>query len=199
MMYHPPFLQLFSLILIAPAFAAFNQGQEADYLTNFDSINTATYSVVKDSPNSLPSNLLSTCGNIGSLTTPSSGEVTVQVAVDDGSTSIVNSTTVSSQCNDTTVCIIPFGMTFQVDASINLGALIVRGNVEWTDDTMMMDVVADDDSSGGIFVCAGYIVVEGLGKWEMNVQGSKGNKNPVIYIKDNGFEHAHLRSRAFGR
>ena len=195
MMYPPPFLQLFSLIIIiAPAFAAFNQGQETDYLTNFDSINTATYSLVKDSPNSLPSNLLSTCGNIGSLTTPSSGEVTVQIAVDDGSTSIVNSTTVSSQCNDTTVCIIPFGMTFQIDASINLGTLIVRGNVEWTDDTMM------DNADDGIFVCAGYIVVEGLGKWEMNVQGSnKSNKNAVIYIKDNGFEHAHLRSRAFGR
>ena len=186
---YPPFLQLFSLILIAPAFAAFNQGQEADYLTNFDSINAATYSVVKDSPNSLPSNLLSTCGNLG--LTSSSGDVTVQSV--DG-TSFVNSTTVSSQCDDTSVCIIPFGMTFHVDGSINLGALIVRGNVEWTDDTMMID------SSGGIFVCAGYIVVEGLGKWEMNVQGgSKSSNNAVIYIKDNGFEHAHLRSRAFGR
>ena len=149
-------------------------------LANFNAIVSATYSVVKDSPGTLPPNLLSTCGNIGAVT--STGNVTVQA----DATGIVSSSIVSAQCGNDSVCIIPFGTTLQVDTSLNLGALIVRGIVEWNDSTQ---------SSDSIFLCAGYAVVEGLGKWDMDLQ----NNDAVIYVKDNLFEHHHLRSRAFGR
>ena len=149
-------------------------------LANFNAIVSATYSVVKDSPGTLPPNLLSTCGNIGAVT--STGNVTVQA----DATGIVSSSIVSAQCGNDSVCIIPFGTTLQVDTSLNLGALIVQGIVEWNDSTQ---------SSDNIFLCAGYVVVEGLGKWEMDLQ----NNDALIYVKDNSFEHHHLRSRAFGR
>ncbi len=72
-----------------------------------------------------------------------------------------------------------------MDAGLNLGALIVRGTVEWNDDTQV------DPSS---YLCAGYVAVEGQGKWDMDLQ----DKDAYIYIKDNGAVHKGLRSRAFG-
>jgi hypothetical protein len=66
-----------------------------------------------------------------------------------------------------------------------LGALIVKGVVEWNNDTQ------DDPSA---FLCAGYVAVEGHGKWDMDLQ----DKDAFIYIKDNGAIHSSLRSRAFG-
>ena len=92
---------------------------------------------------------------------------------------------VSGQCGDNSTCIIPIGMTLQVDTSLNLGALIVRGTVDWNDDTQV---------NPSAFLCAGYVVVEGHGKWDMDLQA----KDAYIYIKDNGAVHNHLRSRAFG-
>ena len=44
------------------------------------------------------------------------------------------------------------------------------------------------------FVCAGYVAIEGQGKWQMDIQ----SKNAFIYIKDNGAVHESLRERAFG-
>ena len=150
---------------------------------NFDAIDSATYSVVKDSPDSLPTDLLSVCSNIGTIA--SSGEVIVQA----DATGVVDSATLSAQCGNNSVCIIPFGTTFQVDDNINLGALIVRGTVEWN------DVTTQSYMENDMYLCAGYVAVEGNGKWEMDLQ----SKGAFIYIKDNGFEHGHLRSRAFGR
>ena len=147
---------------------------------NFDAIESATYSVVKDAPGSLPPGLLSACANVGTIA--SVGEVTVQ----GNATGYVDSAGVSSQCGSSSVCIVPLGTTFLVDDGINLGALIVRGNVEWSDATQTVD---------SSYLCAGYVAVEGHGKWEMDLQ----DKDGVIYVKDNGFEHGHLRSRAFGR
>lgn len=147
---------------------------------NFDAINAAAYSVVKDSPESLPAGLLAACANSGE--SPSSTEVTVQADL----FGIVTSSTVSAQCGSNSICIVPFGTTFQVDGSINLGALVVRGEVEWTDATQ---------PSQDAYLCAGYVAVEGQGSWSMNLQ----DKGAVVYIKDNGYAHGHLRSRAFGR
>lgn len=147
---------------------------------NFDAIESATYSEVKNSPESLPSDLLSVCAN--SIPASPTGEITIQA----DASGVVTSSQVSAQCGDDTVCIIPLGTTYQVDNSINLGALVVRGIVDWSDNTQ----VSDD-----AYLCAGYISVEGQGSWEMDVQVKKS----FIYVKDNGYEHHHLRSRAFGR
>lgn len=111
---------------------------------------------------------------------PPSHEVTVQA-----SNGLLNSSEVSDQCGDDSVCVIPLGTTLQVTGNLNLGALIVRGIVEWSDSTQLYP---------SAFVCAGYAVVEGLGKWDMTLQ----EKDAYIYLKDNGAVHPTLRSRAFG-
>ena len=43
-------------------------------------------------------------------------------------------------------------------------------------------------------MCAGYIAVEGIGKFEMDVQ----SKDAFVYVQDNGAVHHKLRSRGFG-
>lgn len=127
---------------------------------NFDAINAAQYSIVRDSPELLPSGLLSTCAsNINNNIPPSSTQVSVQPS-DTNNGNIVTSSEVASQCGDNTVCIIPFGTTWSVDSSINLGALIVRGSVEWYDSTQVLD---------NAYLCAGYVAVEGNGSWDMKV------------------------------
>jgi hypothetical protein len=59
------------------------------------------------------------------------------------------------------------------------------GVVEWSDDTQL---------NPSAFMCAGYIAVEGFGKWEMDLQ----SKDAFVYVKDNGAVHSKLRSRGFG-
>ena len=140
---------------------------------NFDSIQAASYAVADGD---LPLEL-NVCKNNQS---PPTREVTIQA-----SSGVVDSSTVSGQCGDDSICIIPIGTTLQVDTSLNLGALIVMGAVEWNDDTQVHP---------SAFVCAGYVAVEGHGKWDMDLQA----KDAYIYIKDNGAVHHHLRSRAFG-
>ena len=140
---------------------------------NFDAINAAQYSIVSDSPELLPSGLLSTCANnINNNVPPSSTQVTVQPS-DTNSGNIVTSSEVASQCGDNTVCIIPFGTTWSVDSSINLGALIVRGSVEWYDSTQALD---------SAYLCAGYVAVEGNGSWDMKVSKSKRISSDLLYV-----------------
>ena len=139
----------------------------------FDAMQAATYAVADGD---LPPEL-DVCKNDNIVPTR---KVTVEVP-----TEVVDSSTVAAQCGDDSVCLIPFGTTFRVDRSINLGALVVEGAVEWTDETQV---------SPRAFLCAGYVAVEGNGLWNMNLQ----EKTVYIYIKDNGAAHDHLRSRAFG-
>ena len=127
----------------------------------------------------MPPTLLSVCHEKG-IDTP-----VREVVVQADSSGLVNSAAVSAQCSSDSVCVIPFGTTFQVNTSVNLAALVVKGDVEWSDNTQI------DPSA---FICAGYIAVEGLGKWEMELQ----SKDAFIYIKDNGAVHPKLRSRSFG-
>ena len=127
----------------------------------------------------MPPDLLSVCKDKGIV--PPTREVVVQA----DSSGHINSSTVSTQCGGDSVCVIPFGTTLQVDTSLSLAALIVKGVVEWTDDTQV---------NPSAFMCAGYIAVEGLGKWEMDLQ----SKDSFVYIKDNGAVHPMLRSRSFG-
>ena len=128
----------------------------------------------------LPSGLVPACANRG--LSPNSG-APQEVAVSGGGT--VTSSTVASQCGTDSVCIIPLGTTFEVDGSIDLGALVVRGNVEWNDSQLF---------SADVYLCAGYVAIEGQGQWNMDVQ----DKHAAIYIKNNGYVHPNLRSRAFG-
>lgn len=74
---------------------------------------------------------------------------------------------------------------FQVTSDLNVGALVIRGSLEWTDTTQL---------ASHAFLCAGYVAVEGDGSWDMTIQ----QKYAWIYIKDNGAIHSSLRSRAFG-
>lgn len=149
------------------------------YKENFDSIQAASYSVVDDPDANLPPDLLSVCKDKGD--NPPVREIVVQA--DSGG--LINSTAASTQCANDSVCVIPFGTTLQVDTSLSLAALVVKGVVEWTDDTQV---------NPSAFMCAGYIAVEGIGKFEMNVQ----SKDAFVYIKDNGAVHHKLRSRGFG-
>ena len=107
--------------------------------------------------------MLSTCANnINNIPTSTpTQEVTVQSSADTNNNGIVTSSDVASQCGDNTICIIPFGTTWIVDNSINLGALIVRGSVEWYDSTQVLD---------NAYLCAGYVAVEGNGSWDMKVR-----------------------------
>jgi len=127
----------------------------------------------------LPPDLLSVCKDKGN--NPPSREVVVQA--DSGG--LINSEAVSTQCSTDSVCVIPLGTTLEVDTSLNLAALVVKGVVEWNDETQV---------SQSAFICAGYIAVEGHGKWEMDLQ----SKDAFVYIKDNGAVHTKLRSRGFG-
>jgi hypothetical protein len=68
---------------------------------------------------------------------------------------------------------------------LNVGALIVRGVVEWNEVESAPDLR---------FLCAGYVAVEGLGRFTMNVRIGRA----FVYIKDNYAVHPQLRSRAFG-
>ena len=142
-------------------------------LVNFDSMQAASYAIADGD---LPLEL-NVCKNDNN--SPPTREVTIQ------SDSVVDSSLISGQCGTDSVCIIPIGTTLQVDTSLNLGALIVRGAVEWSDDTQVHP---------SAFLCAGYVAIEGSGMWDMNLQV----KDAFIYIKDNGAVHHHLRSRAFG-
>lgn len=134
--------------------------------------------MVEEGKERLPDALVGTCGNSGAVAL---SQVTVRASAN----GFVDSNLVSEQCGDHSICIIPTGTTFQVNSSIDLGALVVRGVVEWNDSTQVDERV---------FLCAGFIAIEGHGKWEMDLQ----NKDAFIYIKDNGATHDHLRSRAFG-
>ena len=141
---------------------------------NFDAMQAATYAIANDD---LPTEM-NVC-KINSF--PPTRQVTVQAP----NGAVINSFTLSAQCGDDSICTIPLGVFLQVDTSLNLGALIVKGTIEWNDDTQV---------NSSAFVCAGYIAVEGQGKWEMDIQV----KDAYIYIKYNGAVHTKLRSRAFG-
>ena len=142
---------------------------------NFKKMQAATYSVAD---NDLPIEL-DVCKN-SNAPTPTQ-EITVQAPYG----SVVDSSTVLDQCGNDSICIVPLGVTLQVNTNLNLGALIVQGELEWTDSTQ---------ANPSAFVCGGYIVVEGNGVWNMDLQ----TKNGIIYLKNNGAVHSKLRTRAFG-
>jgi hypothetical protein len=73
-----------------------------------------------------------------------------------------------------------------MNGNLNVGGLVIRGNLEWTSSTQASDHQ---------FLCVGFVVVEQNGSIEMDLNESK---NGWIYIKNNGAEHNQLQSRSFG-
>jgi len=105
----------------------------------------------------------------------------------------VSASSAQEQCdsNPNAICTVPHGIRLIMSSSLNVPALIVRGEVYWRD----VDQLDDEQ-----YLCAGYVAVEGNGKFIMNVgsSDSSSNKKAWIYIKDNGAVHPQGRSRFFG-
>ncbi len=84
--------------------------------------------------------------------------------------------------------------------NLNVGALIIRGSLEWNDSTLHVPATNTNTNStstpSSSFLCSGYIAVENNGSWNMNVKLN--SHTAWIYIKDNGATHPTLRTRAFG-
>mmetsp|Transcript_26399 Transcript_26399/g.72573 ORF Transcript_26399/g.72573 Transcript_26399/m.72573 type:complete len:380 (-) Transcript_26399:2530-3669(-) len=167
---------------------AVSQGEEGIYLANFNHIMEASYSQVDDMSNENlnkpPPELLNQCKNHGYA------NPTQEVIVNAGGGGTVSASSVQSQCRTDTICIIPEGTTLTMDGNLNVGALIVRGVLEWTSTTQS---VIDQ------YLCGGYVVVETNGSFRMDLNSNDANtKNAWIYIKNNGAVHHKLRSRSFG-
>jgi len=168
------------LLLLTFQAKAFQQGSENEYLSNFDKIIASSYSAVDDLSNDhnpAPPDLIRNCKN--------SKNKPVSNIVVSSNSPFITASSVSIQCGTDSVCIVPDGMTLEMDTDLNVGALIVRGSLVWKDETQ---------SNLSQYLCAGYIVMENSGSFIMNLQ----EKNGWIYIKDNGAVHPMLRTRAFG-
>ena len=150
------------------------------YTANFDEIEAASYAAIDDPDSNVPDQLISQCKRGVAPFIPASEfeEVTFSVGGE------VDVAQVKSVCKENSICIIPSGTTLQITDNLNVAALIVRGSVEWNDQT----------SPDNMFVCAGYVAIEENGVWDMNVK----SKSAWIYIKDNDVSHPHLRTRSFG-
>lgn len=74
-----------------------------------------------------------------------------------------------SKCGQKHKCVIPHGATLYVDGNINVAALVIYGNLIWTDETSVSDH----------FLCAGYITVVDGGIFFMNISWHKA----YIFIK----------------
>ena len=84
-------------------------------------------------------------------------------------------------CTDA-ICVVPAGLTLTLDASLNVGALIVRGAVRWDDATQ---------TAPQQWLCAGYVAVEPGGLFNLTVL----NAEAFVYIKDNSAYHPQLATQ----
>jgi len=157
---------------------AYLQGSEVDYLANFNSIASHSYSAVDEEAQV---ELRLQCSN--DIEIDPSSIVTLDSLTNDVT---ITASEASSQCSPTTICVLPVGLTLRMTSSLNVGALIVRGTLWWDTNTM-------EDG----WLCAGYVAVEGDGHFYLNLSDA-GTTTAWIYLKDNGATHDILRTRAFG-
>ena len=152
--------------------------QMTNMIAAFPTMQSKTYAIARDR---LPLEMIA-CKNDNVQPTRS-----VTLIASPGSGGIVTASEVSVQCGRDSVCTVPPGITVRMVGAIglNVGALIVRGVVEWNEVESAPDLR---------FLCAGYVAVEGLGRFTMNVRIGRA----FVYIKDNYAVHPQLRSRAFG-
>ena len=139
------------------------------------------YAAADDRESNVPPTLLPTCKDSPPVVNPSG--VTIC-----STTSTITASSIASQCDASTICTIPAGVTLEMDDNLHVAGLVVRGAVLWTDATQM------SNGDLGIYLCAGYIAVEAPGSWYMNLQENDG----WIYLMNKGMTHATLRSHSFG-
>ena len=158
--------------LLAIPLLAYNQSEEADYLANFHTLASTSYS------DTIHHDLLSPCIDQRKITQP----LTDVVVTPSSSADITSSELLLSYCNEFTHCIIPSNVTLPIDSHLNVGALTLLdgGRLEWDD--------SDDDGNvipSTHYLCAGYILVVGSASsfsLTLNHKLSWGG----IYIKNNG-------------
>ena len=151
----------------------FNKGDEALYLSKFNDLIADSYSALDYAP----SGLLAECRMNGGAALFDDDLILPErvVTSTNSSSSIISAAAVSEQCqsDDDHVCVIPAGMTLRIDSNLNLAALIIRGEVQWTDVTQ--------SSAVDQWVCAGFIVVEDGGVFNLELESE--SRNAWIYIK----------------
>eukprot|EP00808_Paulinella_micropora_P018677 g74680.t1 len=95
---------------------------------------------------------------------------------------LVSEDTLASQltvCSATNLCVVAAGATLTMDASLNLGALRVLGELVWSDESQAFNKEQ--------WLCAGYVLSEANGV--VNVTVLDAHKKAYIYIKNNGANH----------
>mmetsp|Transcript_43333 Transcript_43333/g.48510 ORF Transcript_43333/g.48510 Transcript_43333/m.48510 type:complete len:1556 (-) Transcript_43333:209-4876(-) len=190
------FFSLPTSYFVAVVDGAVSQGEQGLYLANFEKIMEASYSQVDDltneNINQPPQELLDQCKDRGFNTINSN---TREVTVNSSNGNIVSASSVQNQCGTDTICLIPDGVTVQMDDNLYIGALIIRGNLEWN--------TATQSDQNQLFLCGGYVVVENNGSFimdlndDLNTSDTK-KQTAWIYIKNNGAVHPELRSRSLG-
>lgn len=174
---YPPALVLFlflltTLLLPTPSFGGYNSWQEGAYLSNFDGKIADSYGEADHTP------FLDPCKN--SLPISNSDPVVLTAE-----TTEITSTEVKQQCSSTQACVVPPGKTLIMTESLDVGSLTVEGHLQWTDDTQ---------SSDQAYLCAGFVVTEGVGSdYYMTLR----EKQAYIFIKNNGARHSQLATRVF--
>ena len=122
-----------------------------------------SYAAVDD-PNIGKLDLSAQCKDRGAV--DFSSELVVQLSPDgtdplDPSTSTVSAESAQAQCSSSTaICVVPPNLRLVMSSSLNVPALIVRGELYWRD---------TDQGSAEQWLCGGYIAVEDGGKFIMNL------------------------------
>ena len=177
---------------------AYENGDESAYLSNFDPTVASSYASVDD-PSVTPPRLLSQCKDTGPAFLDGTEILIIPDGMDpsDPSVGLASASSVQVQCGEDdgsgshlsrSVCIVPPGVRLIMDGDLNVPALVVHGEVIWRDE--------DHNGEQDRYLCAGYVAVEGEGRFVMDLQD--GGNTGWIYIKDNGAVHPMGRSRFFG-
>lgn len=166
---------ILSILLILAPFVtcqsnSYLQEDQQKYLDRFDSLIADSYA------EPIPAEMRAMCAKQAKLpaTIP---EISIP--------SDMNSDAAQKICSPAATCIIPAGVTVSMNSNLNVGRLIVRGTLIWTDTTQ---VVAAQ------WLCAGIVAVEDNGQFKMNVA----LKKAIIYVKSNSATHDILGTRVFG-
>ena len=157
---------------------------ETAYLGTFDSLISDSYSELDTSPTALDE-----CRTATLLTNPDQlPELVVQST--SAHSSFVSASSLSNQCGQHSVCVVPPNVTVLMDGNINVAAMIIRGKLLWTSRTQQ---------TSEQHLCAGYVAVEENGNFTLRLNDQDGaNKRAWVYIKDNGASHRFMKTRSFG-
>jgi len=96
----------------------------------------------------------------------------------------LNAKFVQKLCNPRSLCIIPKNSIVSLNSNLNVGALVVKGKLIWSDLTQ---------NKYKQYLCTGYILVQDNGEFNINLKYS----NALIYIKNNGAKHDSILYKRF--